>query len=120
MGKLGKLTPENIKKSIKSLTFLQAQLNNVSADEKIKLEEMAQEQTETLILTLLRLLMVKEDSKSGFDVIGEEDKTFSSSHRLMNRLIKEKIEAYLDELKRGADIDLHEKLSAIYDKVGTD
>lgn len=120
MGKLGKLTPENIEKSIESLTFLQAQLNEIPAEIKVKLMEIAQEQAETLILTLLRLLLVTKDSKSGFDVIGDADKSLFSSHRIMNRLIREKVEIYLDELKRGADIELHHKLSAIYNKVGTD
>jgi len=120
MEKLGRLTPENIFKTIESLTFLQTQLNGIPEELKGKILEIAQKQAETLILTLLRLLLMFKDGKSGLGVTDAADDALLSSHKAINKLIREKMEAYLDERKRDADIGFYGQLRDIYDKVGTD
>lgn len=120
MGKLGKLTPGNIAKSIESLTFLKAQLNNIPQEMKGKILLLAEKQAESLIFTLLKMLIVMKDDKSGFDEMDEADDAFISSLKAYGRLKYEKMLAYIQKKKGDIDINVIKHFRDESDKVGAD
>lgn len=113
MGKLGKLTVENIQKSIDSVTFLIDQINGVPEDLKMEEMEMVKQKAISLLVSLNKLALILKREVSTYSPLNKEEQALLSSLKTMNQLELEKEIARIEKEEKDVDIESFYRLRAL-------